>query len=191
MSTISEQLTQLESDREDFVDNLEAKGITGLSGDETFTQLVPEVLNIPSGGGGSPIEYITTISITEDTSVVNIPVDPSQYGTFIITADLVFTNSSGNTIRFGPNGVAPVGPAQPFSKNATIPNTDATYFPIIVTSRLDNCVLFNLTAGNSTGTAFSRFLFENLRNITLTANMFTTGTTFRLYGMKESLTTLV
>lgn len=147
--------------------------------------------SVATGGGGSPIEYITTISITEDTIVVNIPVDPSQYGTFIITADLVFTNASGNTIRFGPNGIAPVGPAQPFSKNATIPNTDATYFPIIVTSRIDNCVLFNFTTGNATGTPFSRVLFSNLRNITLTANKFTTGTTFRLYGMKESLTTLV
>lgn len=147
--------------------------------------------SVATGGGGSPIEYITTISITEDTSVVNIPVDPSQYGTFIIIANFVFTNDNNNKIRFGPNGAAPVGPAQPLSKNDTIPNTNGTYFPIIVTSRLDNYVVFNLTTGNATGTAFSRVLFSNLRNITLTANMFTTGTTFKLYGMKESLTTLV
>ena len=44
MPTIAEQLTQLERDRQDLVDNLETKGITGLSGDETFTELVPEVL---------------------------------------------------------------------------------------------------------------------------------------------------
>ena len=50
--TTSDYLTQLQQDREDLVDNLEAKGITGLSGDETFTELVPEVLNIPSGSGG-------------------------------------------------------------------------------------------------------------------------------------------
>lgn len=49
MPTIAEQLNQLEQDREELVDNLETKGITGLSGDETFTELVPEVLNIPSG----------------------------------------------------------------------------------------------------------------------------------------------
>lgn len=49
--TTSDYLTQLQQDREDLVDNLEAKGITGLSGDETFTELVPEVLNIPSGSG--------------------------------------------------------------------------------------------------------------------------------------------
>lgn len=46
MATINEQLTQLASDRDDFVDNLEAKGITGLTGDETITELVPEILNI-------------------------------------------------------------------------------------------------------------------------------------------------
>lgn len=49
MPTIAEQLTQLESDRSDLVDNLETMGITGLSGDETFTELVPEVLNIQGG----------------------------------------------------------------------------------------------------------------------------------------------
>lgn len=52
MPTIAEQLTQLISDRDDLVSNLTTKGISGLIGDETFTELVPEVLNIPSGGGG-------------------------------------------------------------------------------------------------------------------------------------------
>jgi len=49
--TTTDYLTQLTKDRQDLVDNLETKGISGLSGDETFTELVPEVLNIPSGGG--------------------------------------------------------------------------------------------------------------------------------------------
>lgn len=61
MPTIAEQLTQLASDRDDLVSNLTTKGITGLTGDETFTELVPEVLNIPSGGDVS--DYFTdTIS---------------------------------------------------------------------------------------------------------------------------------
>ena len=47
MPTISEQLTQLTQDRNDLVTNLTTQGITGLTGDETFTELVPEVLNIP------------------------------------------------------------------------------------------------------------------------------------------------
>jgi len=52
MATITQKLAQLESDRQDLVDNLETKGITGLSGDETFTELVPQVLDIPSGEDG-------------------------------------------------------------------------------------------------------------------------------------------
>lgn len=63
MPTTSDYLEQLEQDREDLVDNLESKGITGLTGDETFTELVPEVLNIPSESGGldwSAIGYSET-----------------------------------------------------------------------------------------------------------------------------------
>lgn len=56
--TTADYLNQLEQDREDLVDNLETQGITGLTGDETFTELVPEVLNIPSGG--DPSEYFET-----------------------------------------------------------------------------------------------------------------------------------
>ena len=54
--TTADYLNQLEQDRQDLVDNLETKGITGLSGDETFTELVPEVLNI-SGGGTTPTNF--------------------------------------------------------------------------------------------------------------------------------------
>lgn len=54
--TTSDYLEQLVQDRDDLVDNLTTKGITGLTGDETFTELVPEVLNIPSGGGTTEVE---------------------------------------------------------------------------------------------------------------------------------------
>ena len=50
--TTQDYLEQLQQDKADLVDNLTEKGIEGLTGDETFTELVPEVLNIPSGGGG-------------------------------------------------------------------------------------------------------------------------------------------
>ena len=49
--TTSDYLTQLQLDKQNMVSNLTTKGITGLTGDETFTELVPEVLNIPSGSG--------------------------------------------------------------------------------------------------------------------------------------------
>lgn len=58
MATIAEQLTQLTQDRDDLVSNLTTKGISGLTGDETFTELVPEVLNIQ--GGADLSEYFKT-----------------------------------------------------------------------------------------------------------------------------------
>lgn len=59
--TTSDYLEQLVQDRDDLVDNLTEKGITGLTGDETFTELVPEVLNIPSGADPSDI-FDSTVS---------------------------------------------------------------------------------------------------------------------------------
>lgn len=44
--TTQDYLDQLQQDKEDLVDNLEAMGITDLTGNETFTQLVPKVLDI-------------------------------------------------------------------------------------------------------------------------------------------------
>ena len=65
MATIEQNLTQLVQDRDDLVDNLTTKGITGLTGDETFTELVPEVLNI--SGGADISEYFNT-TINENTA---------------------------------------------------------------------------------------------------------------------------
>lgn len=55
MPTTSDYLIQLQQDREDLVDNLEAQGIDDLTGDETFTELVPRVLDIEGGGSGNKI----------------------------------------------------------------------------------------------------------------------------------------
>lgn len=66
MATTSDYLTQLQQDREDLVDNLETKGITGLVGNETFTQLVPQVLNI---SGGSSIDW-SQIGYNEEPSSI-------------------------------------------------------------------------------------------------------------------------
>lgn len=66
---IDDYLTQLESDKDDLVTNLTTQGITGLTGDETFTELVPEVLNISGGGGGldwSAIGYSAEPSVITD-----------------------------------------------------------------------------------------------------------------------------
>lgn len=50
MPTTSDYLTQLQADKQAIVDNLEERGITVSSG-ATFTDLVPLVESIPSGGG--------------------------------------------------------------------------------------------------------------------------------------------
>ena len=59
MPTIADYLNQLETDRQTLVTNLTTKGITGLVGNETFTELVPRVLEIEGGGGGGrlPEDY--------------------------------------------------------------------------------------------------------------------------------------
>ena len=72
MNTTADYLNQLEQDREDLVDNLETKGITGLTGDETFTELVPEVLNIPSGGGSANLQS-KSVSITSNGTTMVVP----------------------------------------------------------------------------------------------------------------------
>jgi len=69
--TTNEYLEQLQQDREDFVDNLETKGITGLTGNETFTELVPEVLNISSGA----TNIYRVASIAERDALTNINED--------------------------------------------------------------------------------------------------------------------
>lgn len=74
MPTISEQLTQLISDRDDLVDNLTSKGITGLTGDETFTELVPEVLNISSGGALNIQHGIIPKAVDEDGYVSEVEI---------------------------------------------------------------------------------------------------------------------
>lgn len=57
MATVSDYLTQLQSDKQTLVDNLVAKGVDATS-DETFTSLVPKVASIESGGKYAP-RYIS------------------------------------------------------------------------------------------------------------------------------------
>ena len=52
MPTTSDYLTQLQADKQDIIDDLESRGITVPSG-ATFTDLVPLVESIPSGGGST------------------------------------------------------------------------------------------------------------------------------------------
>lgn len=74
--TTSDYLEQLEQDREDLVDNLETKGITGLTGDETFTQLVPKVLDIQSTPDTTDLRTVinmTDVNLTSQTPFGDYP----------------------------------------------------------------------------------------------------------------------
>lgn len=52
MPTTADYLTQLERDRDNLADNLVTMGVEA-SQSETFTSLVPKVLDISGGGGAS------------------------------------------------------------------------------------------------------------------------------------------
>lgn len=52
MATSADYLTQLQADKQTLVDNLVTKGVEATN-DETFTSLVPKVLDIQTGGGSS------------------------------------------------------------------------------------------------------------------------------------------
>ena len=67
MPTTSDYLTQLISDKADLAANLIIKGVAA-SSSETFTELVPKVLQIPSGGGMS---WGDTIADDWDTIIAN------------------------------------------------------------------------------------------------------------------------
>ena len=49
MATIVKQLQQLVRDKADMKNNLETKGITGLSNADTFTTMIPKILDIQGG----------------------------------------------------------------------------------------------------------------------------------------------
>lgn len=121
--TTSDYLEQLQQDKSDLVDNLTTKGITGLTGDETFTELVPEVLNIAgtteivdyvvadysaftldanNWGGNIYVLSISTASYTVGANLqIGIPLDSSTANTAnLIDAGLSITASGANSITF-------------------------------------------------------------------------------------------
>lgn len=76
-NTTSDYLEQLQQDKQDLVDNLTEMGIEDLTGEETFTELVPEVLNIETGSDVS--EYFKPL----DTSGSQINLGSSSIGRWI------------------------------------------------------------------------------------------------------------
>lgn len=75
MGTIEQLLSQLESDKDTLVTNLNSKGVTA-NNSETFTSLVPKVLNITSEGilpdktiQSGDYEYIETMEISPSNDI--------------------------------------------------------------------------------------------------------------------------
>ena len=95
MATIEQNLTQLIQDRDNLVTNLTTKGISGLTGDETFTELVPEVLNIPSGGTTPEIGY-TIDSVDND----GYPTEITTYGYTTIPEFLFYQDANASKSPF-------------------------------------------------------------------------------------------
>lgn len=71
MATINEYIDQLKSDRTSLVNNLETKGIQDLTGHETFTTLVPKVLDIQTDNTTT-----TSTTITSNGTTVLTPTEP-------------------------------------------------------------------------------------------------------------------
>lgn len=76
MATVAQLLSQLEGDKETLVNNLNTKGVTATN-EETFTELVPKVLEISDSGGITPdkiiqngdYEYIETAEISPSNDI--------------------------------------------------------------------------------------------------------------------------
>ena len=91
MFTIQDYIDSLKSDKQKLVTNLTTKGISGLTGNETFTELAPMVLDIVTPNNQSKSETITsntTTLIEPDTGytglssvsiTTNIQMDLSDY----------------------------------------------------------------------------------------------------------------
>lgn len=71
MATINEYIDQLKSDKADLKTNLQTKGISGLTSSDTFTELVPKVLDIES-----PNLESKSVTITENLVTYISPTAP-------------------------------------------------------------------------------------------------------------------
>lgn len=112
--TTSDYLEQLQQDKSDLVDNLTTKGITGLTGDETFTELVPEVLNIPSGGSSDIYRATSLAGLPQsanegDLGVVYIntatpPTAETEFSVFTVPLSYTFSTAitGTNSLSFRP-----------------------------------------------------------------------------------------
>ena len=83
MATTADYLTQLQADKQALVNNLVEKGVEATN-DETFTSLVPKVLDIQSGGGttiekGIIINSFDADGYANDVTIIGMATIPQYY----------------------------------------------------------------------------------------------------------------
>ena len=150
MATVTDYLTQLQTDKQTLVDNLVAKGIDATS-DETFTSLVPKVADISNSSTvtkGIVINSIDENGYVTDVSLVGMTEIPNYY-----FSSLFIENTDTNTYLFGNIGV-----------NLHLPD-DITK---IGSYAFNYCKGLALTKLPSEITSIGQYAFSNCSNLALT-----------------------
>ena len=126
---IETQLDNLDSIREDLVDNLEIKGITGLSGDEKFDELVPKVLDI-TGPRFTPtnIKFNHYGTVDDPVSLSNFDTNSTLDLSNVKDASYMFSDSGFKYLTFKSNSEFKPESISHFFENSCVysPNSGGT-----------------------------------------------------------------
>ena len=122
MFTIQDYIDSLKQDKQKLVTNLTTKGISGLTGNETFTELAPMVLDIVTPNNQSKSETITT----NTTTLIEPDTGYTGLSSVSITTNVALDLSEyfGETIQYnyGQNSVMLMIKSIP--NNTTVTGTD-------------------------------------------------------------------
>lgn len=102
--SIATYLTALDRDRDALAANLTTKGVPA-SSSETFTTLVPKVLNIPSGGGTEMQNVTSTVTSTNCTTVAGYNTFAKMLTKLTISDITLNWNSASNDFHQGWAGI--------------------------------------------------------------------------------------
>ena len=181
MATTTDYINQLKTDKQTLANNLVAKGIEATN-DETFTSLVPKVLDIQTGitpSGSIDITENGTYDVTDkESAIVNVPT--KTLGTKTITANGTYKASDDNLDGYSEVEVD-TGKYAPRAKISfeNYTGTELDY-------ELANLDTSNITLMNS--------MFSNCKNLTsLDVSNFDTSKVTRLdymFNYCEKLTSL-